>query len=832
MSATVAAPPLPEAPYRGIQPFRFIDQQIFAARDEETWELWSNMTLYRAILLYGDSGTGKSSLINAGLLPKALPENFVVDRLRVQPTAGREIKVERIRSDEVDAYLPSSFARMEGTKHDESVELSLKEFRNRLEKFRLAKDRPQSNHVFQPNDGAPRPLLIFDQFEEFVTLFEEAQRSEGSSDDSKTRANVPHIQQKILHELVSLIQDDTLPVKLVFSFREDYLAKLSLLFDHCPQLLDQAQRLLPPRVEALPKIIRVPFEDPELRSHFLKHEGQPGSELSEELAQEIASELDRRTEGDTVNLTELQIVCQRLWQSSNPETLFRKQGIQGLLKDYGAEVFRHLPRELREPAVALLSRMLTASNTRNIVSEDDLIGRTSQEEEIDRDRLHKALHQLGSSQIVRREPRRQIYFYEITSEYLVPWIKERVIERDAARLRLQAEEAEQELAVQRRRSVLLMRLLIAMIVLGVGVIALGIFAYRQYQQLSVAEERARQAEEQATTILNALNLANNSNEDEALKGVQQVAELIKQEKIPSDLKLALLGPAQSNPNSKVREAALQVLVEASRNDKSVAQSVVAATELSKESTQNLSEGEQEQLKRLQATLPPLPPRFYIHIGDDSQRGQAQELAALLKQKGYAVPGIERVGDKGVRNNQLRYFLEPEPGTPTPQDLVALLNTFKYGPWKENYVRGYENSPKVRPGQYELWFAYTAQTPVTIPEVSEVYEPPKKVEQAQTPPPPKSTTKPISGGVLNGKAISLPRPAYPPTARAANVGGAVQVHVLVDENGNVASATVVSGHPLLQSAALQAARNAKFSPTKIAGQPVKVSGVIIYNFGAK
>ena len=114
----------------------------------------------------------------------------------------------------------------------------------------------------------------------------------------------------------------------------------------------------------------------------------------------------------------------------------------------------------------------------------------------------------------------------------------------------------------------------------------------------------------------------------------------------------------------------------------------------------------------------------------------------------------------------------------------------------------------------------------------MYETPKKVEQTQTPPPQKSTTKPISGGVLNGKALSLPKPVYPSLARAANVGGAVQVQVLVDENGNVASANVVSGHPLLQSAALQAARNAKFSPAKISGQPVKVSGVIIYNFQAK
>jgi protein TonB len=102
-----------------------------------------------------------------------------------------------------------------------------------------------------------------------------------------------------------------------------------------------------------------------------------------------------------------------------------------------------------------------------------------------------------------------------------------------------------------------------------------------------------------------------------------------------------------------------------------------------------------------------------------------------------------------------------------------------------------------------------------------------------PPPPKPTPKPVpktvSGGVLNGKAISLPKPAYPPAAKAVRAGGSVSVQVLIDENGNVVSANAVSGHPLLQAAAASAARSAKFSPTLLSGQPVKVSGVITYNF---
>src|SRR5438876_1257286 len=358
----VPTPPLPDEPYRGIEPFRFVDHQIFTARGDETWALLSNITLHRAVLLYCASGTGKSSLINAGLLPRALRENYVPDRLRVQPFAGREIKVERIRmsgGEKQAAYLSSNFAPPQSDASSESIELSLAAFRARLEEFRLKTSETESALLRVP--PSPRPLLIFDQFEEFITLFEEAQRVGTDAETRLALEQVPAAQQEILATLVELIQDETLPIKIIFSFRDDYLAKLSLLFDYCPELLDQSQRLLPPSIEALPQIIRAPFTDPALKAHFLKQRGGMGSELSEPLAQKIADELGRRSEGGTANLTELQIVCQRLWQASDPEKLFAKDGIEGLLKDYGAGVFRHLTPELRNAAVALLSHMITAS---------------------------------------------------------------------------------------------------------------------------------------------------------------------------------------------------------------------------------------------------------------------------------------------------------------------------------------------------------------------------------------------------------------------------------------------------------------------------------------
>ena len=109
-------------------------------------------------------------------------------------------------------------------------------------------------------------------------------------------------------------------------------------------------------------------------------------------------------------------------------------------------------------------------------------------------------------------------------------------------------------------------------------------------------------------------------------------------------------------------------------------------------------------------------------------------------------------------------------------------------------------------------------------------PPPAPKPTPTPKPdPPAVPKTVSKGVINGNAISLPKPPYPPAARAVRASGAVNVQVTISESGSVISASAVSGHPLLRAAAAQAARSAKFAPTLLSGQAVKVTGVIVYNF---
>jgi TonB family protein len=93
--------------------------------------------------------------------------------------------------------------------------------------------------------------------------------------------------------------------------------------------------------------------------------------------------------------------------------------------------------------------------------------------------------------------------------------------------------------------------------------------------------------------------------------------------------------------------------------------------------------------------------------------------------------------------------------------------------------------------------------------------------------------PATGKVLNGIALSLPRPSYPPEARNAHAQGIVVVKVTVDEQGNVVNASdMCGGNPLLVESSLESARKARFTPTKLSGKPVKVTGEITYRFVAQ
>jgi TonB family protein len=87
--------------------------------------------------------------------------------------------------------------------------------------------------------------------------------------------------------------------------------------------------------------------------------------------------------------------------------------------------------------------------------------------------------------------------------------------------------------------------------------------------------------------------------------------------------------------------------------------------------------------------------------------------------------------------------------------------------------------------------------------------------------------PVVGGELAGKALTLPEPEYPPTARSEGVGGTILVRVKVDEKGRVISARSFEGDWRLRAEAIKAATRATFSPEKLNG--TEATGTIVYTF---
>jgi TonB family protein len=177
--------------------------------------------------------------------------------------------------------------------------------------------------------------------------------------------------------------------------------------------------------------------------------------------------------------------------------------------------------------------------------------------------------------------------------------------------------------------------------------------------------------------------------------------------------------------------------------------------------------------------------------------------------------------------------QPDVASVSPPDNSSPANQSSSSPGPESTLESRRVEEPANSSQVNRQLAQAT------PPIKSTPEPRPTPEKARTEQPtpssdaqPAAQRAPISGGVLNGKATHLVQPSYPPIARAAHASGSVTVQVVVDENGNVISAHATSGHPLLQAAAINAARGSKFSPTKLSGQPVKVSGVIVYNFVAQ
>jgi hypothetical protein len=191
-------------------------------------------------------------------------------------------------------------------------------------------------------------------------------------------------------------------------------------------------------------------------------------------------------------------------------------------------------------------------------------------------------------------------------------------------------------------------------------------------------------------------------------------------------------------------------------------------------------------------------------------------AFVTRKRFYAIVSLNTKKDEALEEKFLSSFVLPERENEPPKT-VASTNP--------------DQQQNANPQEKTL----DPNTQNTVqPESEAAPATPNNVEAPATPVTPTNTRQPageagkkgpINGGMLNGKAIYLPVPEAP----AGDANGVVIVAILVDEQGSVVDARAVSGPQHLQPTAVAAARLARFSPTLLMGEPVRVSGTLSYNF---
>ncbi|HEX3281865.1 MAG TPA: TonB family protein [Pyrinomonadaceae bacterium] len=194
------------------------------------------------------------------------------------------------------------------------------------------------------------------------------------------------------------------------------------------------------------------------------------------------------------------------------------------------------------------------------------------------------------------------------------------------------------------------------------------------------------------------------------------------------------------------------------------------------------------------------------VSEPELSGTAQVFAT--RKRFYAVVFLNNKKDDEVQEQFLSSFLIPEKTAPVATAEVQ-------GQPEPQVQKAKPETPDAAAGDAPTPDAPAAGNAATSGEASDAPNAKKR--------------HPISGGVLNGKALYLPQPEYPAAAKAAGAAGTVVVRVTIDEQGGVIAATAVSGPPTLQQVSVTAAMQARFSPTLLVGEPVQVVGVLTYNF---
>lgn len=305
----LAEPPLPSRPYKALDSFTEADVAIFVGRAEESQRLVNRILAHRLTVLYGESGSGKTSLLRAGAGPRLAQRRALL--ATCVPTPGQPL-AELLSQSLTEAGARFSLRRPDGEGLSETIR-----------RWQQALDGPI--------------VLAIDQFEQFFAVYDASER------------------QAALELLSGLLRLHSLDLRLLLVLREDFLGRLQTLEGQLPGVLDVRFRLERLGREAA----RAAIEEP---ARLFGISWEPA------LAQTLLDGLYDEAAGG-VAPPQLQLVCDRLYEEANRRSepqislaLFQKMGgIQGVLGDYLDQAVSRFPPG-QQPTVRILLGALVSSS--------------------------------------------------------------------------------------------------------------------------------------------------------------------------------------------------------------------------------------------------------------------------------------------------------------------------------------------------------------------------------------------------------------------------------------------------------------------------------------
>ncbi len=364
------------SPYKLLDYYRYEDADLFFGREEETRKMVGEILFSRLLVLFSPSGSGKTSLINAGVRPQLEEMGYKTIYTRME--------------DEPILSVCKAVA--------ESLELP--DCREKEYLYEFLKKAAQA---------AGKPLVIFlDQFEEFFIVFRDQ----------------PEMRREFVQQVARIKYDDRLPVFLVLSLREDYFVDLHEFRQDIPSIFqDNANIRLEPFDE---KAARRAIEEPLKNKDIEEGQWCFEKELVDAIIQDLKTE-------EGIEPIKLQLVCCTLWNRRPgdsrqiPLSTYDAVGRAGkIFSNFIYERLSKIPLRKHRLMVRIFESLKTPDNTKRYRSYEDLQSQLNIKKE---KRLAALLHRLSGFDLLRQEGRKGTHWYEFKHDYVVDeinqWIKER-----------------------------------------------------------------------------------------------------------------------------------------------------------------------------------------------------------------------------------------------------------------------------------------------------------------------------------------------------------------------------------------------------------------------